>query len=482
MSYRKRALLYLGRKRGRTLLLTALLFVMSCLVLIGIFLKNNADHEAELLRQSLGSGFILEADLSNELYYETRDGGGYTYSAFIGPDVTKEMLEQIMSIDGVSDYMISLSDLVWIDLDLRPGMWADLEPHEGLSEKELMMWRQKTDAWVCRKGELHNNFRIGALSISEGRNLEEGDHYKAVISDYLADKNSLTIGDTLTLETKEGMYQPSKTPFKTWGEAIDVEVVGLFRLNFEQTGSPYTSESAYVVNQIYIDLDTHAALQQNLGKKEINDSYSKVTFFVNDPAKLDSIMLQIEESDDIDIEGLLFSADDTAYKASVKPFRLISLFATLILVIGIAGIGILLFLVMNLWIKGRVQEVGVLLSAGIRKRNILCQILLECFLISIVALLLACFISGPLADICAKTAEHLTAPRANTESYVAKETLGGGSVVEKMSSNRITLNHSISLQNLLFVVLIVCVTSSVSVLLASIRLLDLEPKRLLQSM
>ena len=117
MSCWKRALLYLGRKRGRTLLLTALLFAMSCFVLVGIFLKNSADRETELLRQSLGSGFILEADLSNELYYETRDGGGYTYSAFVGPDVTKEMLEQIMSMDGVVDYSANLSDSVWVALE-----------------------------------------------------------------------------------------------------------------------------------------------------------------------------------------------------------------------------------------------------------------------------------------------------------------------------------------------------------------------------
>ena len=117
-------------KEGRTLLLTALLFAMSCFVLVGIFLKNSADRETELLRQSLGSGFILEADLSNELYYETRDGGGYTYSAFVGPDVTKEMLEQIDEHWMVwSDYIRPTYQIPYgLHLDLKPGSWATSEP------------------------------------------------------------------------------------------------------------------------------------------------------------------------------------------------------------------------------------------------------------------------------------------------------------------------------------------------------------------
>lgn len=482
MSHWKRALLYLGRKRGRTLLLTALLFAMSCFVLVGIFLKNSADRETELLRQSLGSGFILEADLSNELYYETRDGGGYTYSAFVGPDVTKEMLEQIMSMDGVVDYSANLSDSVWVALDLKPGSWAASEPSKDFPEKQLEIWRHCTQVWACRKGELDINFPIGALSISEGRNIEEGDHFKAVISEYFAEKNNLIVGDTITVETKEGMFQPSKEPAKRWGEAIDLEIVGLFQVNFEQTSSIFTPESAHLVNQIYTDLDTHTVLQKNLGKKEVDDSYSKITFFVDDPANLDSIMMQIEESNDIDIEGLLFYADDTAYQASAQPFHLISLFAAMILVIGIVGMGVLLFLVMNLWVKGRIQEAGILLSAGIGKGSILLQMLTECFVISIAALFLALLLSGPLTDTCAETAKRLTSPTTEKEPYIARETLSGEPVVTMVSADEVKLDHSVSFNILVLVVLIVCVTSSVSVLLASIRLLDLEPKRLLQSM
>lgn len=59
----KRAVLYLARKRGRTILLTALLFMMSCFIVIGISLRVGAGNEISNLRKNLGTGFVLEADI-----------------------------------------------------------------------------------------------------------------------------------------------------------------------------------------------------------------------------------------------------------------------------------------------------------------------------------------------------------------------------------------------------------------------------------
>lgn len=73
MYFGKRAILYLSRKKGRTALLTVLLFTMSCLIIVGISLKNGSDREINNLKKSLGTGFVLEADIDNEVYYKTAD-------------------------------------------------------------------------------------------------------------------------------------------------------------------------------------------------------------------------------------------------------------------------------------------------------------------------------------------------------------------------------------------------------------------------
>ncbi len=114
MNFFQRAILYLTRKKGRTVLLTALLFLMSCCVCLGVSFKKNAEEQTDRLRKSLAAGFILEANTENELYHERieyeRGGGAIIYT---GPVVTDEMIDKILSLDGVKGYFISLHDIAW---------------------------------------------------------------------------------------------------------------------------------------------------------------------------------------------------------------------------------------------------------------------------------------------------------------------------------------------------------------------------------
>lgn len=371
MTLRKRSLLYLIRKRGRSILFLLFLFTIACILQVGGSLKSNADQEEKELRESLGSGFILKADTENESYYELRSKKGHAYNLYTGPRVTDEVINQILKIPGVIDYEVSFLDFVWTDLSLKAGAWAaDMEPDEYFTKEQLELFSQKTRIYPCRKGEQNKNFWTGAFKISKGRNIQEGDHHKAVISEWLAKKNGLTIGDTFMVESKEGLLWGSKEPFNTLGLPIELEIVGLFQPNFQQEESDATYEDGYVVNQIFTDLNTHASLQKNIGEEDKGLGYTEVTFFVKDPAKLESIMQQIRENEQIDIEGMIFKADDAAYQASVKPFHLISLFSASIIVIGLIGIGIILYLVVKFWIKGRMREVGIYLSIGIGKERL----------------------------------------------------------------------------------------------------------------
>ena len=195
----------------------------------------------------------------------------------VGPRITDKMIEKICSIDGVKDSVIDLVSLVWSDLKLRPGLWLgseadspeDIEYFKKLgavytTEEDLMIWQYQTIIWPCKNGAVHKNFRSGALTVTEGRNIEEGDHFKAVICDWLAEENDLSVGDTITVETKEGVFQESKEPLKTWGEPVDLEIVGIFHANFSQKPSDFTPEDGYIENVIYADMDTYEKLEENM--------------------------------------------------------------------------------------------------------------------------------------------------------------------------------------------------------------------------
>lgn len=485
MAVWKRVLLYLTRKKGRTVTMIILLIIMSCFVLIGLSLTNSADREIENLRQSLGSGFILKGDINNMSYYKPSEGNEHA-KIYDGPMITDEMIQRILGIDGVENYDIeTLRAYVWSELKLRPGLWTDSKGDGYLSAEGDEVMIKTTTLWCCRDGEVQNNFRTGALTISEGRNILTEDHFKAVISEQLAKRNGLSVGDTITVMVKEGNYKGSETPMKTWGEPIDLEIVGVFHMNFEQATSEYTPESSFMENIIYSDLETYhvilQALKSELPEGEVWDGeYTKVSFLTEDPLKLDGIMEQVKAMEDA--EGLIIQADDTAYRAAARPYKQIGIFSRILLAVGIGGMGILLYLLMRLWGQGRRHEAGILLSVGIGKRKIVGQMLAESLTASVIAVCFSILASGVLVDACAGFAEQITAPKEDRQPYEMKESSVGEVEVIKTSADRAKLEHNVSVQGILLTIVLVCGVSSMSVLFVSIKITDIEPKKLLRSM
>jgi len=477
----------------------SLLFLMSISVLIGLSLKESADQELDRLRLSMASGFILKANTDNELYKEVKTyEKGPSSTVYAGPRVTDEMIEKVLSLDGVEDYsVIDEIHIAWTDLTLRPGLHADMEPDPNpdpndvfpRTEEALELDRHSTRVYACRNGNCHKNFRTGALAITEGRNLETEDHFKAVVSDWLAEKNHLSVGDTIVLETKEGNYNFTEKPLKRLGEPVTVEIAGLFHPNFSQPSSDMTLEECYVENIIYVDEETFFKLQDNLKEharyQDIAESYEEhheVEFLVKDPAQIDSIMQQIRDRDDIDLENIELETDSSAYEASAGPYRGIRIFSMALLALGLCGMGVILYLLIHLWMQGRRHEVGIYRSVGMKKREILGQMLTECFAVSFAALALAFLLAGPAAAGCADAAKRLAAPKEKQETYIVKVDKYLLPQIKKTSSDEVLLDGSVDVKSMGFAALFVCGISGASVLVSFSKINSVEPKNLLQAM
>ena len=483
MAVWKRAMLYHLRKKGRTILLIVLMLAMSCLFLISISLKISADHEIYNLRRTLGTGFILEADINNEVYYKPTNTS-YSSLVYSGPKINFKMIDQILAIDGVSGYSIdNLVQLVYTNLELRPGLWAmdGSGKYDSIEKVEV----KSHTTWIrpCTNGELLTYFRSGAITISSGRNIQEGDRFKAVISESLAQRNGVSVGDTFTVETKEGNFRPSDSPSKMWGEPIELEIVGLFHMNFTQATSEYTAECGYMENNIYSDLVTNDVLEENLTVMYPKDEeYLKVTFFVEEPERIEETMQQVGAMDEVNVDGLLLSADDTAYKASVKPYEQIRTFAVILMASSIIGIGMILYFVMRLWVQGRMHEVGILLSLGVGRRKIIGQMLVENLMVAAAALILSVLLSGIMTEKCMNIAEQVAKPKGGGEAYKVEVIYSTEPVVNQVSAETVELEHDVSGYEIVLMVVLVCGISSASVLLASVKITDIEPRRLLSSM
>ena len=488
MSVWKRAMLYLARKKGRTVLLFFYIVVMSGFILTAFSLKNAAEQQLTRLRQTLGTGFVLRIDTENAANVGiVVDDNGYTDSTYIGTRITDQTIEKILELDGVTNYTLPKEfDIVWTGLSLRTGFWSEFTPDETLTEQHVEVSKQQILAYSCINGELNKNFRTGALEISEGRNLREGDSFQTVISEKLAERNGLSIGDHIMIEVKEAAYRFSKSPQTTWGDPIQLEVTGIFHMNFSQQDSEWTTESGYMENDIFVDMHTHAKINEYIEgnwEGELADiGYPEVIFFVEDPEKTDAIIQEMKGRKDIDISGLLVYPDHAAYEASAKPYGQIRSFSVILSAIGTVGAGVILFLLMKLIVHRRMYEVGVLVSLGVKKREIAGQMLLECLWISIAALSVSVLLSIPLNFACSHAAEHIMMPDQKEQTYRVTLREGMFPEPEKVSADEIVLFGEVTPKVIMLLIVLVIVISHVSVLLALVQILEIEPKRLLQRM
>ncbi|NBH81122.1 ABC transporter permease, partial [Clostridiaceae bacterium] len=109
MSIFKRAWLYVTRKRGKTILLFAILLIMATFVLTGLSIWKASEAAQLDLRQSLGGKFDVFVDWSNSPYVvkepakdEVDEETGRTSSSFLMYSTVQFTPENIAAIKGVS--------------------------------------------------------------------------------------------------------------------------------------------------------------------------------------------------------------------------------------------------------------------------------------------------------------------------------------------------------------------------------------------
>ena len=473
MTIWRRAWLYIWKKKKRTILLFLILCFLSTFVLLCLTLGASAARESKAIQKSLGSSFVLEADLNNQGYYEPRTGEGYTYLLYTGPKVTEEIREDILAMDGVLDYTADRGAELWVNLQLRPGSWSDTIASRDIPQNVIDIYKQQARIYYYETGALHPFFRNGAFEIVEGRNIQRGDSLKAVISEEVAKKNHLGLGDSFEIrsfELPEGVLT-----LTDW--SVSVEIVGIYQVNFFQESTMYTDESELAENLMFMDLHTDRLVKRKSGYPEEPTEYTSVTFYVDSPEILDTVLKEMEEQ--IDLNGLLLERDDNDYIAEIKPYRQVSAFLTVFVILAVLFCGVLIYLVCSIWIRERKRETGILLSLGFTRGRICQQFILESLMVAAAAFLISCVLAGPAIRGAGALAEELTAPGEGEQAYSA-EVVSYNLEIEKVAADRITLDTQMDGGTLLITAVLVCGISAGSTAAACAKNFRKNPKEMLE--
>lgn len=288
---------------------------------------------------------------------------------------------------------------------------------------------------------LEQHFRTGTFELVEGRHITPEDEWSAIISCDLAEINGLSVGDFF----KAGFSPDTLVADSNLSdELFSFQIVGIFEI-VEDSSLGIQAEPSMQQNAVFIDATAgHAIDAGDIGHTRYR--YGAV-FVVDDPRNLDETLSAVQSH--LDMQHFDCIVDDAAYRESVQPLEQVETMMR-ILIGGLIVVGtIVLALVLLLWIRQRTHEIGIYLSIGLSKRNILLQFLAE----SLAAAIFASIVAIPISF--AFTAVFHVA-NAESQMLMFPQT---GSVFETL--------------------VILLSVAILATLLASLRLFKLQPKEIL---
>lgn len=356
----KNAVAYVLRKKNKTLIVFIILtVVLSCLYACLNILKSGYDLEKSLYKSSNSSLSITK-----------KDGQGYfEKNEFKNINNIKEIEEIIPQYEGLA----KLTDTKVVEGG------QNINRDDIPSDLKNIVTIQATNN--VKRNILFNS---GVFTIKEGRNVEKSDRNKILVHEDFANKNKLKLKDKISLE----FIDMNKTD--SINKKHEFEIVGIFTGKKQEKYTGLSSDLSE--NIMFTDYESGQKALNREGDKAI---VNKLTLFTDTPKKMDEAIKRVKELN-VDWSKYNIDKDANAFKEALESLNgikhIIKIMTYSIMIGGLA----VLSLILILWLRERIYEIGILLSMGVSKIKIIAQFIMELILISLPTIVIS-LIFGNLA-------------------------------------------------------------------------------------
>ena len=337
----QKSLAYVTRKRKRTtivfLILTAVLSSLyACLNVV----NSSSNLENSLYKASNSSFSIVKKD--SQGYFSYKD------------------VENIRNIKEIKESLLEYEGLA------KPINAKAVSADQQVRRDDLGEDLKNTVAIHSINNTAKNAlFSSGVFKLKQGRHLEQNDREKALIHEVFAQKNNLKISDKIELDL---INMSGKKQEKYTGLSSD-----------------------FSENTIFSDFKT---TMQSLNLPESEDLLSKITLYTETADQLDKAITKTEKLN-IDWSKYKIEKNNATFKDILESIAGVKNIINLMTYLIIIGGSVVLSLILMLWLRERIYEIGILLSIGASKLQIVSQFIIELVLISIPAII-SSFILGNL--------------------------------------------------------------------------------------
>ena len=366
MDCKKRAGLYLLRKKGKAISIFLLIMVVSTFLISCFSLLTASEKLASDIRGALGAAFYLRASTGI-----VSDENGEMTVMENHIRITDNEIKRIQNCGNIAYYNP-------INYGYAKGEQLTFIHGEKHTEDNNM-----GAVTALRYSALETDFVDEVLALAAGRHITEADTNAVLISSEVTAVNGLFVGDKIVLSSSE-LGEADGEYIDVWsGERKEtvVTIVGIY--DILEADANVTATAGRQENRIYASID----VLTQLAASEPSVYTGEVGFYVTDPKTLDEIVSKVRQIKEIDWKTHFIRTNDFQYsKISDSLTSLGDLIKILSACVSIVSAAILT-LILTLRIRGRIPEAGILLGAGIPKGEIIKQFLLEVLSVAAAAFL-----------------------------------------------------------------------------------------------
>ena len=357
----KNAISYITRKRNRTLIIFIILtIVLSCLYSCLTIMKSSDEIEKALYESSNSSISITR-----------KDGNYFNVNEFKDIEKLKEIEEIIMQYDGLA----KLKDAKVVSGEQRIN-------REDLSDE----FKNVVSLEATNNTKRNILFSSGVFTIKEGKNIGENDKDSIIVHEEFAKQNNLKLGDEVDLELldieKSGKIKSHK--FK---------IIGSFSGKKQETYTGLSSD--FSENMVFVDYSTS---QEILNKSENNKIANKILMYSGSAESTDLALNKLKELK-IDESKYFVEKDSNAFEESLESVSGIKHIIKIMTYSIMLGGMVVLSLILILWLRERIYEIGIFLSIGTSKIHIIMQFIFELIFISIPSIISSLFLGNVLLKV-----------------------------------------------------------------------------------
>lgn len=488
MNFLKRAFYSTKAKVGRSLLLTFVFSAILIFILAGLTIQSASLTAAENAKKSMGATVTLSANMENamkDMQKNSNEGQRPDPGSFNLTPVDLDDVEKITALNNLSYYTMSSTTTV----DAKSFEAISSEESSNTSEQStpsgMKMPQMTSQGDISISGTnataTTTSFKGGTAEIIDGVGItdEDMDSNKAVIEITLAQANDLTVGDMIKIERDDKTYK--------------LNIVGIYKSTESTDSRSMQMASLNPYNTIY----TSYTFANKVKGSDYKNTADSVVFHVTDPEKMPAFV-KAATATGLDTDTYSLTTNDQQYQQMVQPLDNVKSFANkIVLLVAIAGTVILALIVM-LTIRERKYEIGVLMSLGEKRSKIIAQFFAELIFVLALALVVA-GVSGQFVGnaVGKQLIEQQTTTQTSDATSSAQQGPGGGQAPSNMPSGgpgmggnaqatdmhqQISdLDITLSIKELMELGGFGLGISFLAVLIASIGIMRMKPKKILIS-